>query len=129
MLFGDESGVGLSDGNGKALLTATSTADGALVTVHGGLVVGDSKSSAIRLAGDTAMTATGDGGVQLEASNGVRLFNPKTKEVVISLGSDGTVQARKFAPTEVVEQYSPCDQSAVGAIARDAQGQPVVCTK
>jgi hypothetical protein len=129
MLFGDETGIGLADASGKAVLTAAATADGAVVTVHGGLVVGDGKSSAIRLAGETAITASADGALRLEVPNGVRLFNPKTKEVVISLGSDGTVQARKFAPTEIVEQYTSCDPSAVGAIARDSQGQPVVCTK
>lgn len=128
MVFGDESGVGLADGAGKALLTAKTTADGAVIAVHGTLVVG-SGTSTIRLAGVTAITAVGDGFMQFEAANGVRVFNPKTKEIAVSLGSDGTVHARRFVPTDVVQQYGDCGAQLVGAIARDASGQPMVCTR
>jgi hypothetical protein len=130
MLFGDETGVGLADAAGKALVTASTDGNGnSSVKVSATLVVGNGTSSSIKLAGDTGINAVGDGSVQIDATSGVRIYNPKTKETVISLGSDGTLQARRFVPTDVVEQNAGCDSAMVGAIARDTSGQPMVCAK
>jgi len=131
LLFGDDTGVGLADGNGKALLTANTDANGnSTVSVGATLVVGDGKTgSAIQMAGGTGLSASGDGSMELDATNGVRVYNPKTKETVINLGSDGNVQARRFTPTEVVKQYDNCDSAQLGSIARDDNGQPLVCSK
>lgn len=129
LLFGDANGVGLADGAGKTLLQASTGPNGASsVKVLATLTIGDGKSSRVEMAGGTAIGAGADGGLQLEATGGVRVYNPATKEAVINLGSDGTVQARRFEPTEVVQSYASCD-GHVGAIARDANGTPMVCAK
>jgi hypothetical protein len=129
-VFGDDSGIGLADAKGQALLTASSTPAGGQVAVSGTLTVSDGATgnSTIKLAGQTAIQAPGDGSMLLSAANGVRVYNPVTKEAAITLGSDGTVQAKTFVPTKVVDGYSSCTGQA-GAIARDTSGQIVVCTQ
>ena len=131
LLFGDETGIGLSDSNGKAMLTASMDSKGnSSVSVAGTLVVGNG----IRLGGDVGITATADGSLQVDATSGVRIYNPKTKETVISLGSDGAIKAKsvaaaRFIPTDVVLQNGDCATEQVGAIARDTNGVPMVCSK
>jgi hypothetical protein len=125
-VFGDDTGVGFADATGRALLVARASPAGAQVSVQGTLAVSDGVTSTIRLAGETALQAPGDGSLLLSAANGVRVYNPVTKEAAVALGSDGIVQARSFVPTRVVDSYSAC-AGQTGAIARDASGQIVVC--
>lgn len=125
-VFGDALGVGLADGAGNKLLSANASNGRPAVTVHGSLTVGDGASSEIVLSAGTALRTFGDGALQIEAAQGVRVVNPTTKETVIDLGSDGSLKARRFLPTEVVSPYAACS-GMDGSIARDARGQVVVC--
>lgn len=130
-LFGDERGVGLSDGEGKALLSALTKDGASTVAINADLVVGDGVNSRISLAGGAAITSGVDGFLDLHADKGIRIFDPVTQKAVITLGSDGVIEARavkagRVALTDVVDADAGCAGN-VGALARDASGAVMMC--
>lgn len=129
-VYGDASGFGVSDGDGRNWITGARTESGMSVSIPGAVALGDSAGSRLNLAHGQSMSAGQDAAgafVRFDAGE-VRVVDPKTKQDVIRLGSDGLVQAKKFAPTEVVQSWSAC-AGQESHIARDEQGHVVVCER
>lgn len=124
-LFGDAQGVGLSDGAGKVLLKALTKQNRGEVSVNGDLAIGDSQGGQITFGSGQSIAAGADGFVGIQGS-GLRVYDPISKQAVISLGSDGTVEAKRFKATDVVQEGASCTGQD-GAIARDASGALMAC--
>lgn len=129
-VYGDASGFGLSDSDGRNWIAGSRTEAGLTVAIPGAVTIGDGVTSKVNLAHGQSIAAGQDAaGAFVRFDSGeVRVFDPKTKQDVIRLGSDGLVQAKKFAPTEVVQAWAPCDGQE-SHIARDEQGHVVVCER
>lgn len=132
-LFGDERGVGLSDGEGKALLSALTRDGVSTVSVNADLVVGDGRHSRIAMAGGASIVSSDEGFLDLQAQRGVRIFDPVTQKAVITLGADGVLEAKaiktgRVSLTEVVDPDASCEGSE-GALARDGLGGLLVCVR
>lgn len=131
-LFGDENGIGLSDGEGKVLLSALTRSGKSTVSVNGDLTVGNGESGRMQI-GSASIHSDTDGFLNLEARSGIRVFDPATQKATITMKtngdikSDGSITAKTFIPTEVKQAYDACS-SQVGAVARDESGQLLVCT-
>ena len=132
-LIGDESGVGLADQTGKALLLARSDGVGSNVRVNGSLTVGDVGQAVINFTNGHALISGSDGVFQISSEKGIRIFNPNTKQTVMAVSGDGSINtlgsvtASRFVPTEVVSTYQAC-VGKEGSLARDSENRIVVCT-
>lgn len=132
-LIGDESGVGLADQAGKALLMARSEGVGSNVRVNGSLTVGDAGQAVINFTNSHALISGSDGVFQISSEKGIRIFNPNTKQNVMAISGDGSINtlgsvtASRFVPTEVVSTYQACGGKE-GSLARDSENRIVVCT-
>ncbi len=124
-LFGDENGIGLSDGAGKVLMTAMTRAGKSSVSINGDLVVGDGATGRVQI-GSAAITSDASGFLNLEAKAGIRVFDPATQKAMVTLGTDGTVTAEMFVPKAVRQAYAAC--GTAGAVARDEAGELLVCS-
>lgn len=126
-IFGDASGISLAEPTGKTLLSAGAVDGKPMVAVHGSLSVSNGTTAEIVLSSGTGIRSTADGMLQLEA-RGLQIRNPDTKEAVASIDPDGSIKAKRFVPTQVVDPYAGC-AGLDGSIARDARGQVVVCSQ
>ena len=132
-LIGDDLGVGLADAAGKTLLLARSDALGSVVRVNGSLTIGDGTQAVLNFTNGHSLISGSDGVFQISSEKGIRIFNPTTKQSVLAVGGDGSINtagsvtATRFVPTEVVGTYQSCGGKE-GSLARDADNRVVVCT-
>lgn len=122
-LFGDNSGVGIADSSGRAVLTAGARSDGSsLVTIAGDLAV---SSGRLELGDKHKLYGGPDGWLNIESGKGLRIGSAADRAIV-EISATGAVRAKRLEATDVVDAYTSC-AGQQAQIARDSQGHVVVC--